>query len=375
MQVTTRASRPSAADALKTPPLIGGARVEVCIVGAGVAGLIAAYLLAREGRSVMVVDEGPAGGRASATATVQLAGMIEPPYASLELEHGTVAARLAAQSFRGAVDTLEAIVRRERIACDFERLDGYCLGRDPASRVKLEREVEAARRSGLAGVELLAAPPVSGAIEEPCVRYPGQAQFHPHRFVEGLARAIAHAGGRLHFGVALKGLEPGRPAAVVTSFGHRIEAEAIVMRGRGGAARDADPPLRALALRVPRGMLTRALYWDADSPHCCARLRTTGAGGGEHLLVMGDLDHAALEAWARARFPGCGEVLQRLHGEAAGASDLFACVGQAGSASDGVYVSTAGWGSAMTRAAVAAITVKDFVQASWYERDVSRLRM
>jgi hypothetical protein len=121
---------------------------------------------------------------------------------------------------------------------------------------------------------------------------------------------------------------------------------------------------------VPRGVLTRALYWDAASPQCCARLRTTGVGGTEHLLVVGDLDHAALEAWARERFPSCGEVLQRLDGDAPGACDLFACSGQGEMGSEGVYVSTAGWGSPMTRATVAAITVKDFIQASCFEREL-----
>ena len=374
MIVTARAASHGMPHPLHTPALIGGARVETCIVGAGVPGLLAAYLLAREGRSILLVDEGPVGIGAP-PGTVQLAGMIEPPYAPLEHEHGPMAARLAAQSFHGAVDTIEAIVRRERIACDFERLDGYCLGTGGGTRAQLEHEVEAARRAGLAGVELLSAPPIIGALPAPCVRYPGQAQFHPHKFLAGLARAVAHAGGRLHFGVGLKSLEPGRPATVVTTFGHRIEADAIVMSGRRRNATASHPVTRALALRVPRGALTRALYWDASSPECCARLRTTGAGAGEHLLVMGGGDHGELEAWARARFPVCGEVLQRLVGETPGDSDLFACVGQADAGSEGVYVSTAGWGSAMTRATVAAITVKDFLQASCFERDFAYVRM
>ena len=73
--------------------------------------------------------------------------------------------------------------------------------------------------------------------------------------------------------------------------------------------------------------------------------------------------------------PVCGEVLQRMVGETPGDADLFACVGQAEAGSEGVYVSTAGWGSAMTRATVAAITVKDFLQASYFERDFSSVRM
>lgn len=35
---------------------------EVCIVGAGIAGMTTAYLLAREGKSVVVLDDGAIGG-------------------------------------------------------------------------------------------------------------------------------------------------------------------------------------------------------------------------------------------------------------------------------------------------------------------------
>ncbi|HYY97157.1 MAG TPA: FAD-dependent oxidoreductase, partial [Pyrinomonadaceae bacterium] len=43
-------------------PLAGDARADVCVVGAGIAGLTTAYLLAREGRDVIVLDDGPVAG-------------------------------------------------------------------------------------------------------------------------------------------------------------------------------------------------------------------------------------------------------------------------------------------------------------------------
>src|SRR6185437_9448842 len=110
---------------LLAPPLTGGARVDVCIVGAGLAGMIAAYLLAREHRSVMVIDDGPIGGVQGGFEAAHLASVIEKPYAMVEARLGAAAARLAAQSYAAAIDALEAIALREHIACEFERLDGY----------------------------------------------------------------------------------------------------------------------------------------------------------------------------------------------------------------------------------------------------------
>ena len=43
------------------PALTEGADCEVCIIGAGIAGLTTAYLLALEGRRVIVIDDGQIG--------------------------------------------------------------------------------------------------------------------------------------------------------------------------------------------------------------------------------------------------------------------------------------------------------------------------
>ena len=43
-------------------PLDADATADVCIVGAGIAGLTTAYLLTTEGKRVIVVDDGPTAG-------------------------------------------------------------------------------------------------------------------------------------------------------------------------------------------------------------------------------------------------------------------------------------------------------------------------
>ena len=44
---------------------------DVCIVGAGIAGLTTAYLLAKEQQSVIVLDDGPIGGGMTSRTTAQ----------------------------------------------------------------------------------------------------------------------------------------------------------------------------------------------------------------------------------------------------------------------------------------------------------------
>jgi glycine/D-amino acid oxidase-like deaminating enzyme len=350
---------------LLAPSLTGGARVDVCIVGASLAGMTAAYMLARDRRVVMVIDDGPIGG-AHAGDTAPLASIMDQPYAHLEALHGADAARVAAQGFVAAVDAIEAIVRRERIACDFERLDGYRFC-DRTNVRDLEGEIAAAHRAGAAGVETLAAAPLDGAAPPACIRYPGQAQLHPVKYLAGLARAITREGGRIHCGVRTRALHPGQPSVLVTSAGHRIEADAIVIPGGGPqaasfevSAATASPRLNVVALRVPRGNITRALYWEGE-PLRCARLRNAGSGTGEVLQVAGEESHDVLEAWARLRFPRVAEILQRSSADIPTTSDLFAFVGETPVESQSLYVSAASWGSPMTRAAMAGLAIREFL--------------
>ena len=50
------------AEKFRAAALASSIETNVCVIGAGIAGMTAAYLLAREGRAVAVLDDGPAAG-------------------------------------------------------------------------------------------------------------------------------------------------------------------------------------------------------------------------------------------------------------------------------------------------------------------------
>src|SRR5207302_2798305 len=103
------------ADTIPASPLSKDTSADVCIVGAGIAGLTTAYLLAREGKSVVVLDDGPVGGGQTRRTTAHLSNAIDDRYVEIERIHGEDGAKLAAKSHTAAIDRIEAIAAEEGI--------------------------------------------------------------------------------------------------------------------------------------------------------------------------------------------------------------------------------------------------------------------
>ena len=81
-------------------------RTDVCIVGAGIAGLTTAFLLGREGRSVVVLDDGLIGGGMTGRTTAHLTNAFDDRYVEIERLHGAEASRLTAESHTAAIDKI-----------------------------------------------------------------------------------------------------------------------------------------------------------------------------------------------------------------------------------------------------------------------------
>src|SRR5205823_12183769 len=105
------------------PSLEQNTQADVCIVGAGIAGLTTAYLLTQAGKSVVVLDDGPLAGGMTEVTTAHLANAIDDRYFEIERLHGQEGARLAAASHTAAINRIDTLVKKEKIDCAFERLD------------------------------------------------------------------------------------------------------------------------------------------------------------------------------------------------------------------------------------------------------------
>src|SRR5688572_15826399 len=135
-------------------PLAGDSQADVCVVGAGVAGLTVAYLLVREGRSVVVVDDGPPGMGESLRTTAHLTAAIDDRIHVLARKHGARKARLAVESTTAAIDRIERICLDERLGGVFRRVDGFLVRAGDHTEDELGEELRAAHEAGLTDVTL-----------------------------------------------------------------------------------------------------------------------------------------------------------------------------------------------------------------------------
>src|SRR5687768_5325377 len=102
-------------------PLAGDLDVDVAVIGAGITGVTAAYLLAGNGVRVALLERGGVGHGATGYTTAKLTvghGLI---YRDLVHTFGVDTARSYAASNDEALEQIAAIVKERGIDCDFER--------------------------------------------------------------------------------------------------------------------------------------------------------------------------------------------------------------------------------------------------------------
>jgi glycine/D-amino acid oxidase-like deaminating enzyme/nitrite reductase/ring-hydroxylating ferredoxin subunit len=358
---------------------------DVCVVGAGIAGMTTAYLLAREGKSVVVLDDGPIGSGMTERTTAHLTNAIDDRYYELERLHGEKGARLAAESHTAAIDRIESIVNEEGIDCEFERLDGYLFTGPRKSKKELDDELKAAHRAGLTGVERIQRAPIDSFDTGAALRFPRQGQFHVLKYLAGLARAIQRDGGRIYTQTHASKIEGGELARIETSNGQTVSAQAVVVATNTPVndlfaihTKQAPYMTYVIGARAPRGAIKKALYWDTLDPYHYVRLesgasQTKASGRATEVLIVGGEDHktgqaddaekryARLERWARKRFPMIEEIEYRWSGQVMETVDGVAFIGRNPMDAPNVYIATGDSGMGMTHGTIAGILLTDLI--------------
>lgn len=372
----------------RLPALKQDAQADVCVVGGGMAGLTTAYLLTKEGKSVIVLEHMEIGKGETGRTTAHLSNAIDDRYTEMERIHGQELSRLAADSHTAAIDRIERIVQEEKIRCAFERLDGYLFTPPGESQDVLREEMKAARRAGLKNVEMVPQAPIPDFDTGPSLRFPRQGQFHPLKYLSGLAKAITDAGSHIHQKTHVVSIEGGNIATVKTRDGATVKAKAVVVATNSPInntflVHTKQAPYRtyAIAAHVPKGSVPTALYWDTPDPYHYVRLENAailgkngnGKSDPHDVLIIGGEDHKTgqakdmeerfqrLEAWGRERFPQMKEIVNRWSGQVMETFDGLAFIGRNPKDYENVYIATGDSGMGMTHGTIAGMLLTDLI--------------
>ena len=352
-------------------PLDRNLHVDVCIVGGGIAGLSVAYHLAREGRRIALIEDGPLGGGMTARTSGHLTSMLDDRYFELEKLHGAEAIRVAADSHGAAIERVDDIVHAEKIDCAFSRLDGYLFLAENDRLETLERELDAAQRAGLEEVALVDKAPYAWDTG-PCLRFPRQGQLHPLEYLAGLARAVLRDGGKIFCMSHADAIEGGVPKLVHVGR-HVVSADAVVVATNVPInnlfllhTKQAPYMTYVIAAPVPRGAVPQVLAWDTGDPYHYVRLH-------DDLLIVGGEDHKSgqaadsperyrrLEAWARERFPMMGEAAFAWGGQVMEPADYLGFIGRNPFDDERIFVVTGDSGMGLTHGTIAGMLLTDLI--------------
>jgi len=359
-------------------PLKSDIHCDVCIVGAGIAGLTTAYFLARQGKSIVVLEKNSIGCGETLNTSAHLSNAIDSGYREIHRHHGSGGAKLAGESHTQAIATIDRITKEEAIDCDFKRVDGYLFSDAQGSSKELEQELEAARNAGL---DVVWEPTVPSSVAKgPCLRFPRQAQFHAGRYMAGLAKAAKNAGVKIYTGTEVTAVTDGEPVEIKTREGHTISAQSAVvatntpfndrvtMHTKQGAYRT-----YMIGVPIPPGSIQHALYWDTSDPfHYVRVVENSDVSRPQEILIIGGEDHKTGQAedlenrfirlltWARNHFGDLGDPEFRWSGQIMDSADGLAFIGKNPGDSN-VYVVTGDSGLGLTHGTIAGLLITDLI--------------
>lgn len=281
-------------------------RVDVVVVGGGITGLTAAYLLTAAGRSVALLERARCASVDTGHTTAHLTMALDTRLTELVKTFGRDHAQAAWDAGLAAIAQIDTIVRDEEIECDFAWVPGFLHA--PADGWSRQEEKSLREEAALASdlgfdASFVDGVPVAGA---PGIRLEDQARFHPRKYLAGLARAISGRGGQIYeHSAAEEFLE--KPLRV-RADGCTITCDDLVLATHTplmGITNLASATLfqtkltlytsYVVAGRVAPGSVPDALFSDTADPYHYLRLEP---GGRSDLVIFGGEDHKTGQATA-----------------------------------------------------------------------------
>lgn len=356
------------------PTLAGDLEVDVAIIGAGITGLSAAYLLGRAGCKVAVLEDKQVGWGTTGSSTGNLYAPVDVHLAQIQAKHGDETLRALVDCRSQAIDFIAQLIATHAIDCAFTRAPWFLFTDMATVAPTIRRELEAAHAAGLAVSETVPAdfpyPRVMALAQ-----VAGQAQLDPLAYVRALAEALPQDQVRIYENTAVTGVQSGRPCRVQTNRG-TVKAQQVIMAThtpKGIYAVQAMMECKrehAIAVRLKGALPPAGIYWHQQSDQHYS-VRPQRDERGEYLLVLGEpmlvgqrestqAHLARLETYARTHFE-VEEVVYAWAAQNYRPADLLPYIGTSFTENQ-VYIATGFAADGLVWGTAAAMIISELIQ-------------
>ena len=348
--------------------------VDIAIVGGGITGITAGYLLRKEGLKVAILEAGNILNGTTGHTTAKITAQHGLIYDELIQHFGEEKARLYYQSADNALNFVKKTIQEKSIDCDFSEEDAFIYSITDEYASKIQKEADAYQTLGIDGSLLTSIPfdiPVKNAL-----MMKGQAQFHPLKYLKQLVLDFIEAGGLIFEQTTATDIEDGDDPKIITREGHRVSCKYVISASH-------FPFFDGMGLYFTRmyaersyiiGVKTKrpfpgGMYISADDP--TRSLRYTPVNGEPLVLIGGEnhktgqgpdtmLHYLALEAFAEKTL-GIEEYVYRWSAQDLITLDKVPYIGPVTADKPNILVATGyrKWG--MTNGTTAAMLLTDII--------------
>jgi glycine/D-amino acid oxidase-like deaminating enzyme/nitrite reductase/ring-hydroxylating ferredoxin subunit len=278
--------------------------VDVLVVGAGVTGIMAAYLLKKAGLRVAVLERERLATRDSGHTTAHLTCVTDERLHKLVDHFGRSHAQAAWDAGLAAIDEIERIVQEENIPCEFSRVPGYLhvpvSGGQSDERTTLRKDAKLANAFGLNAAYLDCVP----FMNTPGVRFADQAKFHPIKFLSVLAKKIQGGDSHVFENSTVKKFDAEKKRAraneqwinydrVILATNNPLLGESGLIGGMMFQTKLSLYSSYVVGATVPRSSIPIASFWDTNDPYQYLRIDRHGAAD---YAIFGGADHKTGQA-------------------------------------------------------------------------------
>lgn len=354
------------------PPLKEDIKVEVAIVGGGIVGITAGYLLSMQGVKTAVLEASKILQGATGFTTAKVTSQHSLTYDKMINSMGIERTKQYAEANEASIGFIEKTIKDLSIECDFEKMPAGVYTNDDKYAKDIEKELEAVSILGIKA-KIVDKLPVNILIKSALI-FENQAQFHPRKYLMPMAEKIIKAGNNIYESTEVFEVEPGNSIKLVTTNGRKVTAEKVIICSHfpcydgGGLYLTRLRPERSYALGVHiKEEFPKIMLINAEDPTRSLRYQMDGekqlvlVGGENHKVAHGEdfeVHYDNLEKFARGTFT-VEDIPYRWSLQDYITVDTIPYVGKLMSSKENIYVATGfrKWG--MTNGTAAARMLVD----------------